>query len=70
MVSRCLWASVLIAISVTAANAGKATWYSPAKPQNGDDHDSIGACNTHIDDSSMVAALGCVLKLETNLGLL
>lgn len=58
MVSRYLWA--LLAISVTAVNAGKATWYYPADPQNGDDHDSVGSCGTHIANSDMVAALGYV----------
>lgn len=63
MFSRNLWTSVallLLAIAVTAANAGKATWYYPANPQNGNDHDSIGSCGTRIANSDMIAALGYV----------
>lgn len=61
MVSRYLWASIaLLAVSVSAANASKATWYYPADPQFGDDHDSIGSCGTPIANSDMVAALGYV----------
>lgn len=65
MASRLVYVSdVFLVVLVAATNAMKATYYNVENPQNGDDHDSVGSCGTHISDTDMVGALWYVASAQ------